>query len=403
MIYMMKKTFLLLAVLLLLPALFACNEQSPAAGGILIDDTINVSVLRSDSVLLISGAQAFPAKPIASYSSLLFIGAANGTEALTLVRFGNIPDSLADAEIVDADMILQPVRYTFGDSVTNRLSFNALKIKKLWTPQATIDTVSDPGFLDNRSLALWSGSIPLKDTMAAISTKFDKQTLAEWFKIKAQTKSDSLIYGIALRPDKSASGVIRAFARRTPTDQTQPPVKIRVLYKKNSTASIDSLFLETGYDGTFIIAPAAQENTITLNAGAGQYNDISFRFDSIPQGVAIHGAELTLTLDPQRSQAGNAGRDTVIMAQFTDSLASGILREYYAVTSSTSNTYTFTALNSMVESILRQNSRRGILRIMPFTPRDRNRTDRMVFFGPAENDISRRPLLKIIYSTRPRK
>ena len=85
-----------------------CNEQSPIAGGAIFDDTINVNVISSDSISMFTGSSAGSIKPSASYAADLFLGSAKGFTSSILSRFGNVPDSLPDAEIISAKLILQP-------------------------------------------------------------------------------------------------------------------------------------------------------------------------------------------------------------------------------------------------------------------------------------------------------
>jgi len=54
---MLKNIFISMFCLIAMSILFGCNEQSPVAGGILIDDSTYVTVLSSDSVPFIKQLQ----------------------------------------------------------------------------------------------------------------------------------------------------------------------------------------------------------------------------------------------------------------------------------------------------------------------------------------------------------
>ena len=122
--------------LIIIISVSGCNEQSPIAGGAIFDDTINVNVISSDSISMFTGSSAGSIKPSASYAADLFLGSAKGFTSTILSRFGNVPDSLPDAEIISATLILQPKRYALGDSLSNRIAFDVFTINKSWTPRA---------------------------------------------------------------------------------------------------------------------------------------------------------------------------------------------------------------------------------------------------------------------------
>ncbi|MFM7157063.1 MAG: hypothetical protein ACKO0Y_04545, partial [Bacteroidota bacterium] len=88
-------------------------------------------------------------------------------------------------------------------------------------------------------------------------------------------------------------------------------------------------------------------------------------------------------------------------AQFVDSSYGNLIREFSGWSKSGSNIYEFSVVNALVESLLRK-SRVGTLKVFPFIDRDRTRLDRLVFHGPKDPDPTKRPSLRIIYSTRPK-
>jgi hypothetical protein len=401
---LLRITFPLWALCIII-ASSGCNEQSPIAGGAIFDDTINVNVISSDSVPMFTGARAGSVKPTASYAVDLFLGSAKGFTSSILARFGNVPDSLPDAEIISAQLILQPKRYAFGDSLSNRIAFDVYAIAKAWTPLATIDSFMQSGFLENISMGRFDGSIALRDTMPEITVDIAQSLIKSWFVLRNKAKNDTSVkteaaYGIALKPNASSS-VIRAFARNTITTPDNPPIRIRVAYKKAGSAVNDTVILESAYDATFTTEPASIQDKIVINYGTGTFSNLDISLKDLPAGIAIHGAVLTLTLDSMQTMRGNQFRDSVISAQFVDSLAGNLVREFSGFSRSGSLTYEFPVVNGMVESLLR-NTKSGTMKILPYILRDRTRLDRMVFFGPNDPDPKNRPSLRIIYSTRPK-
>jgi len=389
----------------LIISMAGCNEQSPIAGGAIFDDTINVNVISSDSIPMFLGTNSSSLKPSASYAADLFLGSARGFTSSILARFGNVPDSLPDIEIISAKLVLQPKRYALGDSVSNRIAVDVFAINKPWTPRATIDSFMQAGFLDANIMGTFDGSIALRDTMPEISIDIAPSLIKSWFILRNKAKSDSTIntesaYAIALKP-KSISSVIRAFARNTISTPDNPPVRIKVAYKKTGSATIDTMVLESAYDATFTTEPTIIPGNIVLNYGTGTFSNVDISLKDLPTGIAIHGAVLTLTLDSSETIRGNQFRDSVISSQFIDSLAGNLVREFTGFSKNGSIHYEFPIVNGMVESLLR-NTKAGSLKILPYILRDRTRLDRMVFFGPKDPDPKKRPALRIIYSTRPK-
>ncbi|MEY3690067.1 MAG: hypothetical protein RIT37_1629 [Bacteroidota bacterium] len=389
----------------LIISMSGCNEQSPIAGGAIFDDTINVNVISSDSIPMFIGTNASSLKPSASYAADLFLGSARGYTSSILARFGNVPDSLPDAEIISATLILQPKRYALGDSLSNRIALDVFSINKPWTPRATIDSFLQAGFLDVNAMGTFDGSIALRDTMPEITITIAQSLIKSWFILRNKAKNDSTIntesaYGLALTP-KSGSSVIRAFARNTISTPDNPPVRIRVAFKKTGSSTIDTMVLESAYDATFTTEPNITSDKIVLNYGTGTFSNLDISLKDLPTGIAIHGAVLTLMLDSIETIRGNQFRDSVISSQFIDSLAGNLVREFTGFSKSGSVNYEFPIVNGMVESLLR-NTKTGSLKILPYILRDRTRLDRMVFFGPKDPDPKKRPSLRIIYSTRPK-
>lgn len=394
--------------LLLFLGMSACNEQSPIAGGDLYSDTINVDILTSDSIPMFGGISILNSKPAASYPLDLFLGSAKGYESSILARFGNVPDSLGDAQIISAQLILQPKRYALGDSLSNRIAFDVFSILKPWTPRATIDTFLQAGFLETMPQGTFDGSIALRDTMPTISVSISQSLIQSWFALKQKAKTDSTIntesaYAIALKP-KVGSAVIRAFARYR-YDSVQKTnvnaVLIRVLYKKSGSTTIDTMTLESAYEGSFTTEPPAPSGKMILNCGTGSYSGLECSLKQLPTGIAIHGAVLKLTLDTALSIRGNVTRDSSISAQFVDSTAGNLIREFSGEVKSDITVYEFPVMNALVESLLR-NTRTGTLKIFPSIQKDRIRLDRLVFHGPNDPDPKKRPSLRIVYSTRPK-
>ncbi|NBO71766.1 MAG: hypothetical protein EBU66_12860 [Bacteroidetes bacterium] len=398
---------------LILLGFSSCNEQSPIAGSDLHNDTINASVITSDSVQMFLGTSLLNNKPTASYPVDLLLGSAKGYTSSTILRFSpdNLPDS-SGYEILSAQMILQPKRYAFGDTISNRLAFDVFSIAKPWTPSATIDTFQQAGFLESVNHGTFDGSIALRDTMPEVTMDISTSLIKGWFESKVKKLKDTSYntqssYAIALVP-KSNSTVIRSFARTkqvvdvaTNSKSTDEAISIRVICKKTNATKNDTIVVKTAYHGSFTSDPSKTSDAIIVNCGTGVYSGLDISLQQLPTGIAIHGAILKLTLDSASSLRGNFPIDSILTAQFVDSSYGNLIREFSGWSKSGSNIYEFSVVNALVESLLRK-SRVGTLKVFPFIDRDRTRLDRLVFHGPKDPDPTKRPSLRIIYSTRPK-
>jgi hypothetical protein len=396
-------------------SLISCNEKLSVVGNTFPPDTLQLtSVITTDSQPLVATSVPFAQSSSLSGFGVVYIGKTPTVEAITLSRLV-IPDTLPTIpaeNIMSATLEITPTRplYAFGDTASNQLSFSVVKVKKLWSPRATLDSITPAAdYFDNSALATFTGKIDLKDSTGSIKINFDKSQIAEWISLRNQYKNDTLNYGIAFIPTSGLSVIRRFSSGAVGSTSTKQFATVTVTYKKSLTdAKEDTVLLISGYDGTFFSTPSPgnSDKSIALQGAVAIKSRVSFDVRVIPKGVAIHLAGLTLTLDPSRSVFGTSGMDSVIYADFIDSSANNLLRSYYGsrlkdASGKFTDEFYFPTLNSAIEGIVRR-SGTGSVTIQTRPDQFYLRTDKMVFFGPEEPDKSKRPRLTVIYSTRPK-
>ena len=399
----MVKTFARIGIVLCtLFILWGCNDRYTPVGSEFLTDTVGVFTISTDSAELITKVTPYHRKLSSTTifnNGIIYIGKSNDLEAYSMIRMVNIPDTLGSvtsSDIVSANLKLYPVRYVYGDSVTNALSFNVVKVLKLWRPTATIDTITQDYF-DSKSLASYSGNIPLLDSLVPITMSFDKDIVAEWFKLRQQTKNDSLIYGIALKPTGS-SGVIRGFSTGLLGSADRKTSVVEVVYKRPD-ASLDTIELRSGYDGSYFSGTIPTTDDVLMQGGISYVTELLCNFSKLPPNIAIQKAELTLTFDPSRSVFGNSGKDSVIYATYVDSTRSNRLGSTFGIAKSGTDKFSYPVVAGFVEAGYRSKNKAGTILLQVY---DRIfRTDRYVFYGPNHPDKTKRPKLTIIYSTKP--
>jgi len=402
-------------VAVFLLGLISCNEKLSVVGNTFPPDTLQLtSVITTDSQPLVTTSVPFVQSSSLSGFGVVYIGKTPTIEAITLSRLIT-PDSIPTIpaeNITTAKLVITPTNplYAFGDTTSNQLSFSVVKVKKLWSPKATLDSITPTAdYFETVPLATYTGKIDLKDSTGSIEIDFDKKQVIEWINLRNQYKNDTLNYGIAFIPT-SGSTVIRRFAAgAVGSSSTTQFATLKVTYKKSLTdPKEDTVLFISGYDGTFFSTPAPgnSDKSIALQGAVEMKSTVSFDVRTIPKGVAIHIAGLTLTFDPSRSTTGTSGMDSVIYADFIDSSASNLLRSYYGsrlkdASGKFTDEFFFPTLNSAIEGIVRR-SGTGSITIQTRPDQHYLRVDKMVFFGPEEPDKSKRPRLTIIYSTRPK-
>ncbi len=397
----------------LLLGLTSCNEKLSVVGNGFTPDTLQLtSIITTDTQPLVTTSVPVLKSRSLSGFGVVYIGKTPTMEAITLSRLST-PDSmptLALNDIVSAKLFIAPTNplYAFGDTLTNQLSFTVVKVKKLWSPQATLDSISPASeYFDTRTLAKHSDKIELKDSTANIILDFDKEQIIEWITNKNKFGTDSLNYGIAFLPDPGSTVIRRFAAGAVGNSSAAQFATLQVTYRKSTGDTAIVRFL-SGYDGTYIAttAPGTSDKSITIQAAAETKSTLSFDVRAVPKGVAIHLAGLTLTLDPSRSAYGTSGMDSVIYADFIDSSANNLLRSYYGsrlkdASGKFTNEFFFPTMNSAIEGIVRR-SGTGTITVQTRPDQHYLRVDKIVFFGPEEPDKSKRPRLTIVYSTRPK-
>lgn len=389
-----------------------CNDKLSVVGNNLIGDTLQLtSVNSTDSMPFINATYPVINRISLSGSGYVFIGKSGTTEASSLSRLA-VPDSapvITKENFVSAKMLITPSTpyYAFGDTTGNQLSFKVFKVVKVWSTTATPDTITDDYIDKSKTLASYSGNIPLQDSASVISLDFDRDQIIEWFNLRKQygNANDTLNYGIAFVPDIN-SNVIRRFASGSvgAMDSSRFATILVTYHRENTTDS--TITLVSTYDGSYVKTTVPQDSSITIQGAAALNSNIELDVSSIPKGVAIHLAGLTLTLDPSKCFTGTTGIDSIVYATFVDSTSDNLVRPYYASrlkdgNGNFTNEYFFSSLNSAIEAMVRRTGK-GTLRIQVQSSNYQNRMDKLVFFGSNAADTAKRPKISIVYSTRPK-
>ncbi|HRT67510.1 MAG TPA: hypothetical protein P5216_02095, partial [Bacteroidota bacterium] len=129
---------------------YACNEGPTEVGYNFLQDTTLVKKITSDDTTLIYDLKAQTRSPMLFNMGRMFVGKANGIEAISIIRFANIPDTLSylqESDIVSVTLYFSPERYALGDTINGANPFIIKKVNLPWAENATWDSISVPNFM----------------------------------------------------------------------------------------------------------------------------------------------------------------------------------------------------------------------------------------------------------------
>jgi len=402
--------FFLLFLCFLAGLISGCNEKPTGIGMPLLFDTITVLPFGANDTGIFTRQRSFYNNLHIFNVGVIYVGNTKDTKAATLLRFSesNMPDSLSylDAsQIISVTLTVHPNKYTYGDLNSNFLSFKIFKVKQgnYWSNLATWDSLynkdDSPKIFEPNSIAQWSGTIPMIDTIPAISIPItDFNFVKEWI-AAVNNKTDTIpVWGLGLLPDDNST-VIHQFIGLTLNNIDLSPI-LKIIYKNKNTGLQDSLFMKSGINASFIKSPEADTTSITVQGTTSWRSQLFFDVSRLPKNASVYKAQLELTYNSEKSLIGNLPVDSVLDAGLflNDSIWISPTVPYYA--SLSGNKYTFPRINSSVEYWLRHNGIGNLVFISPGWS-EYYKLDRVSFYGINEADVTKRPKLIIIYSKRP--
>jgi len=379
----------------------SCNEAPTDTGYTLINDTISVNVITSDTTQLIYKTDTKSFSPCVANANVLFCGKTDNIEAASIIRFAYIPDSLSylkESDIVSAKLTLLPNRYALGDTNNANFSFTLKRVENYWSVNANWDSISVPGFM-SRDVGSYSGKILLQDTMPAITIDIDKTLITEWFQLRTDTLAAVVNWGVALIPSQS-SNVIYSFGGEGVSQTTGKIPALQIIYN-NSTAHLDTLYLYAGLNAAFLNSTANNNDDIVIQGGLDMRTNLYFNINQIPPFANISKMELDLTLNKEKSLIGNDTLQTLFRIDFVSDTTKSMYGNYYyyAVKSdSLSNVYSCVSVTSAAQ-VWNRFDGKGILQVSAANFASQYQAlDKLVFYGINDPDPAKRPKVRIVYT-----
>ncbi|MDP1677901.1 MAG: hypothetical protein Q8L88_13670 [Bacteroidota bacterium] len=397
----MKK--LSLSVFFLILLIVGCAEKPKNIGDSLLDqsDIFNIE----DIVVYSSSDTSYRIAYAAGFSSTLLAGKlSNNDESITLINF--LPDesidSLKDAVIDTVELSLF-IEYRLQPA-SPMIELDIKKIETSWS-QSTFTYDSLP------LLQISADSIlgTFKDSMnynATIIAQINKDYIRRWADSYIDTGNHSKFYGFALQARTIPTGLIGFTSFNSPLEIFP---RLLIKYTKNGTR--DSVVLTYGED-TFVskFATPPTLTPITVQGSFGIRSKINFNLDYLKNKPlvnrpTINKASLELTLDTTANTLSGYVPDSVVAFLAMDSsivsdrsdstiFVFGYRKE---VVPNSSPIYSFNVANNVQRWIngLKPNYGLTLRWAAEFSS-----ADKVVFFSSTAADSTKRPKIKITYSTK---
>lgn len=310
----------------------------------------------------------------------------------SLIQFNGITGSYSSPTVVSASLRLKYSKYAFKDT-TGAVSFNIYRVnKKFDLTTVTNDSVTSSD-IGSTSLGSYTGS---PTNTNAINIPLDNQTMKDWLGYAADTNYSVKNYGLAFVPN-SGSNTIKGFYSGFADDSLKPIITVVV----QTTSSFDTLTFGSSNSVSLSDAPLSAIPTsqyFVVQNGIAFRDILKFNFSSqLPANATINEAYLQLTLNSAQSYITSGTSNQIKVDMVTDSTTKASNDESFYLTRLDSITYTV-RINQIVQ--------RWISGLTPNygvvlrCPSEKINLDNFVFYGPDNTDVSKRPRIRIRYTSR---
>jgi len=405
----MKKLFLLISLLSVVFLLTSCEDNPSEAGSSVIPstDAIQTKTLDVDSI-------PYTYKITSSAVSgqdlgYILLGKHKTEEAVGLLRFIDFPDSLSEAKIISADIVLFPTNYYIGDKST--FGFKVHKVTSTWEAANPGSAMVSGPIYDKTAVGEFSGTIV--DT-EAVYIPVSNSLVKEWLVYASNSLKSNLNQGVVLIPNAN-SNCARLFYSQSNTaysDNSKDPY-LRIIEEDDGVR--DTLLIapratsydgaSNTYDGDTYYAFSNNFNTssedIVLQSGVAYRTKFTFDVAKIPAHSHITNAIFTLTLDEANSYTGANTIDS-LEAVASTYYSDGTLKDQFTVFGIPAMVNNNKVYNFNI-TLLMQGWKSGWSNdgMEIFHLGETISIDRMTFYSNKAADLSKRPKLKVTYLTLP--
>ena len=382
--------------------LYSCNEKPTDVAYELISDTVSIKIISHSDTNLIYGIERIINSKCAFNTGNFFVGVARGIEAISVIRFGYLPDSvsyLKESDIESVTLYLFPSRYALGDTLNPYFGFLIKKVEKYWSANADYDSLTAPGMISYQ-IGSFEGKIDLLDTMKSIEVNLDRKIITDWLVRRNDTNAYVVNWGIALLPITN-SNVIHSFNGQGIGSVLMPGMKIIYRNKQND---LDTVNLDAAITSSFIKYPNYNDkDKIVFQGGLDVRTNLLFDLSMIPPFSGISKMDMQLTIDKENTVLGNLKQVEDFRIDFVPDTTKKLFGNYfyYMEASDTNLTKFYCPSLTSAAEMWNRNDGKGKLQIRGSDMESlHRRLDRYVFHGINDPDTNKRPKIRVIYTIR---
>lgn len=372
--------------------LASCNEKPTDIGSQLVPGTDTIYAESTNSAeLLIAKGTVTQREPIYNSAYVLF-GKTADSEGRLFVQFIQWPDvgHPDSVQVISSELVLLPQTYIFGDTADRTLSLAAYELQQEWSANATWDSI----WTSDGSTTYYSTAQPtvaqftaqIGDDDSVIYVPFDLAATKNWLNTAYDSSTADQLYGLVVLPTNNAS--IRQFRN---LDGLSQVLRLRLVTRRNDTASLDTNFVEAAV-ACFVDTPPAPEGETIVQGARIHRMQYEIRIDSLPEFAIIAGSRFVIRLDNNRSNVGTYGSDEVLSLTYTAKDGSNTT---LVTRRDETGVYEFPDMVRVLQRI-RQDGGIGTIELSPTDLYYTWRMNRLQFHAPTE-DPSVRPYLNVIY------
>jgi hypothetical protein len=376
-----------------------CSDSPGPVGSALLSpgDVLSLDVLSSDSL---SQSSSSVLVTVAKGSSTqILLGKYNDAEASFLVQFdfSSLPDTIKNLVNNDSIQIKQAVVkmyavYFLGDK-TLPFDYSVHKINNSWSSSGfTIDSLSALNY-DAEDVS--SNKNVKNDTTYYFN--LDINILSEWLKHQADTTNAQFTdHGLYIEPSSGSARVV-GFQALSATP-AEPYINVSMIYEKLGQGIDDTLAFIASSDIHVVKGSltAANSENFFIQGGIAVNAKLKFALPLLSSYSIVNSADLTLTYDSTKSDLGTPAPVYLTARFLTDSTLIQYDSSNVALLTKNNNTYTG-SISGFVQRWINGEKNNGML--ISFYNEDEIMDLLAVYAGTAA-EISKRPLLKVKYSTK---
>lgn len=388
-----NRTFILLFLITISLLHISCSDSPSSIGSnLLSQDLINVLQLDSVKDSLFQSSSVSKKVIALSNANRLLLGKKANVEAGILIKFliyfaDSTKQQLLNNEItVTSAKIEFTKNYTFGDSAA-QIDYNVYKINSSWSTGFTSDSLSLLSFDANDV----SFSKTFSDTIN--SFYFDNQIALSWLKANADTNLPA-VNGLYIKPTANSEKII-GFQALSVEDVPIPALKI-VIQKAEVYTDTVSFFPSIDISVVSGSLPDVGTENFGIQSGLNSEARLFFDLSSLPEGIVVNYAQLTLTIDTLKTVTGSSYTNSLRVNYLTDSVSLLIDSSFALFLDREQNTFKG-SVTSYIQRALVENNNQGLL----VAASDKlNGVEIFAIKGSNAINFDERPKLQIIYTSK---